>query len=185
MKEMTMYNATESLAEFNKLNVANASKLAALSFENAEKLFKLNIDATKSAFATGVESAQAAASVKDVPELLALRSKVAESGVQNAVGYSRTLYALASEAQAEYTALAEQAWSAYSKGVATFVDQATKAAPAGSEVAVNALKSTFAASTAAFDQLQRAGKQVVDLADASVRAAAVTATKAARGRKAA
>ncbi|MBS0320164.1 MAG: phasin family protein [Proteobacteria bacterium] len=180
-----MYNATESFAEFSKLNVANATKLAALSLENAEKLFKLNLTATKAALATGVQNAQAVASVKDLPEFLALRSKVAESGVQGAVGYSRTLYALASEAQAEYTALAEEAWSAYSKGVAAIVDKASKSAPAGSEVAVNALKSTFAASTAAFDQFQRASKQVVNLADASVRAAAATATKAAKGRKAA
>ncbi len=94
-----MYNATESFAEFNKLNVANATKLAALSLENAEKLFKLNLTATKAALATGVQNAQAVASVKDLPEFLALRSKVAESGVQGAVGYSRTLYALASEAR--------------------------------------------------------------------------------------
>lgn len=180
-----MYNASEPFAEMNKVNVAHATKLAALSMESAEKLFKLNLTATKAVFANGVENVQAAASVKDLPALLALRSKVSEAGVQTAVGYSRTLYALASEAQAEYTALAEAAWSAYSKGIATLVDNASKNAPAGSEVAVNALKSTFAASTAAFDQFQRASKQVVNLADASVRAAAASATKVGKGRKAA
>ena len=76
-----MYNATEQFAEFNKVNVANATKLAALSIENAEKLFKLNLTAAKAAFAQGVEGAQAAASVKDVQELIALRTKYAESGV--------------------------------------------------------------------------------------------------------
>jgi phasin family protein len=180
-----MYNAAEPFAELNKMNVAHATKLAALSMESAEKLFKLNLTATKSAFAHSVANVQAAASVKDIQELIALRSKVTESGVQEAVGYGRTLYALASEAQAEYSSLAEAAWSAYSKSVATLVDKASKAAPAGSDVAVNAFKSTFAASTAAFDQFQRATKQVVSLADASVRAAAASATKATKGRKAA
>lgn len=72
------------------------------------------------------------------------------------------------------------------KGVAAFVDKASKSAPAGSDAAVNAFKSTFAASTAAFDQFQKATKQVVNLADASVRAAASNASKAAtKGRKAA
>jgi len=69
------------------------------------------------------------------------------------------------------------------------VDKASKSAPAGSEVAVNAFKTTIAASTAAFDQFQKASKQVVSLADASVRAAsanAVDASKsAAKNRKAA
>lgn len=181
-----MYNPTEQFAEINKASVANATRLAALSIENAEKLFKLNLTAAKAAFQQGVEGAQAAASVRDVQELMALRAKYAESGVQTALSYSRTLYDLASEAQAEYSSIAEESWASYTKGVAAFVDKASKSAPAGSDVAVNALKSTFAASTAAFDQFQKATKQVVNLADASVRAAAANASKATtKGRKAA
>ena len=184
-----MYNTPEQFAELNKANVAQATKLAALAFENAEKLVKLNLNAAKAALAQGVESASAAASIKDVQELMALRAKYAETGVQAALGYSRGLYDVASEAQAQYSQLAEEAWAAYTKGIAAWVEKASKSAPAGSDVAVNALKSTFAASTAAFDQFQKATKQVVNFADASVRAAAANAanaTKAAsKARKAA
>ncbi|MGH9695997.1 MAG: phasin family protein, partial [Bryobacteraceae bacterium] len=130
-------------------------------------------------FANGVESAQAVAGAKDVQDLMALRAKATEAGLQAAVGYGRLLYALASEAQGDYTALAEEAWNAYSKNVATIVDRASKNAPAGSDAAINAFKSTFAASTAAFDQFQRATKQVANLADASVRAAAQATTRSA------
>ncbi|HEY8244459.1 MAG TPA: phasin family protein [Casimicrobiaceae bacterium] len=182
-----MYSANEQFAEFSKVNVANATRIAALSIENAEKLFRLNLNAAKIALAQGVEGAQAAASVKDVQELLAIRAKYAESGVQTALSYSRTLYDLTSEAQASYSSIAEEAWTSYTKGVAAIVDKASKSAPAGSDVAVNAFKSTFAASTAAFDQFQKASKQVMNLADASVRAAAANATqattKATKGRK--
>ena len=184
--EEAMINANEHFAEFNKVNVANATKFAALSIENAEKLFKLNLNAARIALQQSVEGAQAAASVKDVQELMAIRTKFAESGVQTALSYSRTLYDLASEAQSEYSSMAEELWANYTKGVAAFVDKASKSAPAGSDAAVNAFKSTFAASTAAFDQFQKATKQVVNLADASVRAAAANASKAtAKGRKAA
>ena len=178
-----MYNATEKFAELNQANVSNAIKLASLSIENAEKLVQLNINAAKLAIAQAVEGAQAAASAKDVQELLALRAKLAEVGVQSATGYSRTLYELSSEAQAGFSALAEESWASYTKGVAAWVEKASQAAPAGSDVAVNALKSTFAASTAAFDQFQKATKQVVDLADASVRAAAANAAKVATNAK--
>ena len=174
-----MYNATEQFAELNQANVSNAIKLASLSIENAEKLVQLNINAAKLAIAQAVEGAQAAASVKDVQELFALRDKLTEVGVQSATGYSRTLYELSSEAQAGFSALAEETWANYTKGVAAWVEKASQNAPAGSDVAVNALKSTFAASTAAFDQFQKATKQVVDYADASVRAAAANATKVA------
>ena len=179
-----MYNPTGQFADIGKTNYANAIKLAALSLENAEKIVKLNMSTAKLALAQGVENAQAVASVKDVQELMALRSKLTESGVQTATGYSKTLYELATEAQAEYTAFAEEAWSAYQKGVAAFVENASKNAPAGSDAAVNAFKSTFAASTAAFDQFQKAAKQAVTMADANIRAATAQATKTVKGKRA-
>ena len=180
-----MYNPTEQFAEFNKTSVAQATKFAALNLENTEKLVRFNLGAAKAVFAQSVEGAQAVASVKDVQDLLSLRTKIAEAQVQSAVGYSRHLYELATEAQAGYSALAEEAFGVYTKGMAAWVDKASKSAPAGSDVAVNAFKSTIAATTAAFDQFQKASRQVVSMADANVRAAAATATKAAKGRKAA
>ena len=93
-------------------------------------------------------SANAVTSIKDVQELITLRAKLTEAGVQNALGYSRGVYEIASEAQADFSALAEEAWASYTKGVAAWVEKATKNAPAGSDVAVTALKSTVAATTA-------------------------------------
>jgi phasin family protein len=186
--ETHMYNPTEQFAELNKANVAQASKLAAIAMDNTEKLLHLNLNSAKVVFAQSIENAQAVASVKDVQELIALRTKLAESGVQYALAYSRNLYELASAAQAEYSAVSEEAWSTYTQGFASWVERATQSAPAGSDVAVNAFKSTVAATTAAFDQFQKATKQVVSLADASVRAAAASAVKSAPakgGRKAA
>jgi phasin family protein len=178
-----MYNPTEQFAEFNKTNVAQATKFAAISLENAEKLVKFNLGAAKTVFAQSVESAQAVAAVKDVQDLIELRTKFAEAGVQTAVGYSRHLYELATEAQAEYSALAEEAFGVYSKGITQWVDNASKSAPAGSDVAVNAFKSTIAATAAAFDQFQKASKQVASIADANVRAATAQATKTVKGKK--
>jgi phasin family protein len=184
-----MYSATEQFADFNKVNVAQAAKIAALAMENAEKIVTLNMNAAKVVLAKGVEGANAVASVKDVQDLLAVRARYAETGVETATAYTRSLYEISSQAQAQFTALAEEVWSTYTKDTAAWVEKATKNAPAGSETAVNAFKSTFAASTAAFDQFQKATKQVVSLADASVRAASANAANAVKsatkGRKAA
>jgi phasin family protein len=186
---MTMYNATEQFAEINKAGYDNAVKLASLSLDKAERLAKLNLQAAKVALENSVYTANAVAGIKDVQEFAAVRAKLTEAGVQNALGYSRGVYQIASEAQADFSALAEEAWAAYTKGFAVWVDNATKNAPAGSDVAVTALKSTVAATTAAFDQFSRATKQVVSFADASVRAAAANAANATKpagkGRKAA
>lgn len=183
-----MYNATEQFAELNKANVEQATKLAAVALQNAEKIFQASVDAAKFVLAQGVESASAVASAKDVQEFAAVRAKYAENGIQGALGYSRNVYEIVSETQAQYTALAEEAFAAYTRGLAAWVDKAGENAPAGSDVAVNAFKSTVAATSAAFDQFQKATKQVVSLADASVRAAAANAsaaTSTGKGRKAA
>ena len=175
-----MYNATEQLAEINKAGYDNAVKLATLSLEKAERLTKLNLQAAKVALEQGVYSANAVAGIKDVQEFVTVRAKLTEAGVQNALGYSRGVYQIASEAQADFSALAEEAWAAYTKGVAAWVEKAAKNAPAGSDMAVTALKSTVAATTAAFDQFSKATKQVVSFADASVRAATANAESIAK-----
>jgi phasin family protein len=181
-----MQKATEQFAEINKANVAQATKLAALALANAEKLAKVNLLAAKSALAQGIEGAQAVAAVKDTQQLFALNATLAESGLNAALGYSKSLYEIATEAQAQYAALVEESQAACTKGAAAWVDQASKSAPAGSEAAVNAFRQGFAASTAAFDQFNKASKQVASLADASFRAAADNASKVvatAKGRK--
>jgi len=186
-----MYNPTEQFADLNKAGYANAVKLAELSLDKAERLTKLNLQAAKVAIEQRAYTATAVTGIKDVQELVAVRAKLTEAGVQNVLGYSRGVYQIASEAQADFSALAEQAMAMYTKGMAAWVEQAAKNAPAGSDAAVTALKSTVAATTAAFDQFSKATKQVVSFADASVRAAAKNAAAAAevttspKGRKAA
>jgi len=183
-----MYYATEQVAEMNKANVAQAARLAALVLENAEKLAKVNLLTAKSALAQGIESAQAVAAVKDAQQLFTLNATLAEAGVQAAMGYSQNLYQIATEAQAQFAKLVEESHASYTKGATAWVDQASKSAPAGSEGAVNAIRQGLAASAAAFGQFNQASRQVVSLADASVRAAAANASKVVattKGRKSA
>jgi len=183
-----MYNATQQFAEVNQAGVDGALRLSQISLDNAERLIKVNLEASKAAIEDGVKNVKAVSEVKDLQELIALRAKLAEAGVEKALSYGRSVYEVASEAQAEFTKLVEETLAAYSKGVANFVDRAAKSAPAGSDVAVTALKSTVAATTAAFDTFTKATKQVASFADASVKAATqatASAAKTAASRKAA
>jgi phasin family protein len=167
---MDMYKI-ESLAEINRAAYHNVIRLATLSLDNIERLAKFNLGAAKSLLADGAGSARAITGAKDIQALLAINAELTEAGVESALEYSRGVYGIESEAQAAFSALAEEAWAAYGREVAAWVEQAGKNAPAGSEAAVNVLKSTVAATAAAFDQLSRATKGVTSFADASVRAA--------------
>jgi phasin family protein len=183
-----MYDATEQFAAINQANIAQATRLAALVLENAEKLAKVNLATAKGALAQGVEGAQAAVAIKDVQQLFSLNATMAEASIQAAWGYSKNLYEIATEAQAQCATLVEESHAAYAKGASAWVDQASKSAPAGSEAAVNAFRQGLAASAAAFGQFNQASRQVVSLADAGVRAAAANASKVVattRGRKSA
>lgn len=170
----------DSLAELNKAGCSNAVRLATLSLDQIERLAKLNLNAAKSALAGGVKSAGTIASVKDVPSLMAVNAELAAAGVDTVLGYSRGVYGIGSEGQSEFSAFADEAWAQYTKQVAAWVEQAGKNAPAGSEAAVNVLKSTFAATTAAFDQVSKATKEVASFIDASAHAAAANAASMAQ-----
>lgn len=170
----------ESLAELNQAGVSNAVKLATLSFEQIERLAKFNLNATKSALAGGVRSVGTMGEVKDMQSLLALNAELVAANVDSVLGYSRGVYGIGSEGQSEFSAFADEAWAQYTKQVAAWVEQAGKNAPAGSEAAVNVLKSTFAATTAAFDQVSKATKEVASFIDASAHAAAANAASMAQ-----
>ena len=166
-----MYNATEQFAEFNKVGIEQAMRLAQIAMEKTEQLMKLHMEIAKSAFEDNVKNAKAIADVKDWQEMIAMRARMAENGLEKSLAYSRNVYEVASEAQAEVAELVEQGLAVYTKGMSTMVDRAAKAAPAGSDAAVNALKSTVAATNAAIDTFTKASKQVASFADASMKAA--------------
>ena len=110
-------------------------------------------------------------------ELMALRARIAENALENLMGYSRSLYQVASDAQSEYSRLAEERMARFQKAVTEGVDQAAKAAPGGGDVAVAAIKSQLAATTAAFDSFTKAARNMASYADAA------SASRPAKSRK--
>ena len=171
-----MYAINEYFADFNKSSVDQATKLANATFTGMEQLINLNISAAKTAFDVNTKNFKSLSEITDVQDLVAFRAKVTESGVENALSYSRDAYEVISGTQAEVSKVVEAGMSTLNKNLASVVDKAVKSAPAGSDVAVTALKSTLAATSAAIDSLTKATRQVVDFTDASVRAATAKAT---------
>ena len=179
-----MYAINEYFADFNKSSVDQATKLFDVTFVGIEQLVNLNVWAAKNAFEVNTKHFKALSEITDVQDLVAFRTKFAESGIENALSYSRDAYEVLSGTQAEVSKVLEAGMSTLNKNLASVVDKAVKSAPAGSDVAVTALKSTMAATSAAIESMTKATRQVVDFTDASVRAAsakaatvAATATK--------
>lgn len=170
-----MTTVTNPLAELSSVTVDTAARFTRISMDSTERAFALQLEFAKGALDQAATSAKVLAGAKDVQELLALRTTLAESALEKLMGYSRNLYEVASEAQTELSRLAEERMSTFQQAVSETVDQAAKASPAGGDVAVAAIKSSLAATTAAFDSFTKAAKHVASFADAGVRATATPA----------
>lgn len=176
---MSNFNVNpEQFGELSKNAVETAAQFARVGLESAERMIALNIEAAKVSLEEATKGAKTVSGVKDPQDLNNLRTKVTETGVEFMTGYSKNLYDISNAAQAKYSSLIEERVSAFQKQVVEGIDKAAKNAPAGTDVAFAALKSSMAASTAAFDTLSKAGKQVSTFADNAFKTAAETTTKA-------
>ena len=115
---------------------------------------------------------------KDVQELVSLQASLAQPIVEKAVAYARSVYEITSQSQEEMGKVFEGQVAEINKGVASALDKAAKSAPAGSDVAVAAVKSAIAAANSAYDSMSKAAKQVAEIAEANVAAATNATVKA-------
>jgi phasin family protein len=168
---MIMADFSEQMSELNSTAVLSAARLSKLSLDSAERLLALQLNFAKSALGDVTRTARAASGTQDMQQLLALRTKAAEEAMSQWLEYSRGLYEVASDAQAELSKLAEERLAGLQRAVTESVDQAAKSAPAGSDVAVAAMKSSLAAATAAFDSFTKAARHAASFTDAGMKAA--------------
>ncbi len=158
------------LSEISRAGFDAAAKATRISMDSAERTISVQLEYAKGALTQATLTARAVSQVKDVQDLMSLRSRIAENALENLMGYSRSLYEVASEAQSEYSRFAEERMASFQQAVSETVDQAVKSAPAGSDVAVAAIRSQLAAATAAFDSFTKAAKHVASFTDAGVAA---------------
>ncbi len=173
-----MYATPEQFASANKANVEAALTLANTAFASAERLAALNLNTARTLLEESVANAKALLGAKDIQEIVSLQTTLAQPAIEKAVSYSRSIYEIASQTQEEVSKVVESQFAEVNKNVAAILDKAAKNAPAGSDVAVAAVKSAIAAANSAYDSLSKAAKQVAEIAEANVSAATNATVKA-------
>jgi phasin family protein len=164
---LTMLTAEQMIAA-QKANLETLSGLTAKAFEGVEKLVELNLAATRAALSESAQNAQAALSVKDAQQLLALQAGLVQPMAEKAAAYSRQLLEIAQGTGAVFTKAAEAQAADAQKQFAGLVDNASKNAPAGFESQVAVMKGAVAAANNAYESVQKAVKQAADVAQANV-----------------
>jgi phasin family protein len=170
----------EQVAAAQKANLETLFGLTTKAFEGVEKLVELNLQVVKTTFAENVDNAKKALSAKDAQELLAIQAAAVQPVAEKTLAYTRHLYEIASETQSEFAKVAEAQLAEGSKNVQALVENFAKNAPAGSESTVAIVKSAISAANNAYESVQKATKQAVEIAETNFQAAATAATKAAQ-----
>jgi phasin family protein len=166
-----MYQAPEQLMAWNKTNLETAVRLAGIALEGAERMIDVQLKAAKSAFADGVQQAKMLADVKDPQEFAQIKNTLAQPNLEKATSYFKSIYDAAAATQSEINKLVEGQISEFNTQVVTGLDKAVKSAPAGSEIAVAAVKSAISAANSAYDNLSKSAKQFAEMSQANIEAA--------------
>ncbi len=184
-----MITAPDQFTSANKAKVEALLHLANTAFASAECIAALNLNTARSLLEETVANAKSLLSAKDMQELMNMQASLAQPTVEKAVAYSRNVYQIASQTQEEIGKIFEVQFAEINRNVTSALDKAVKSAPAGSDVAVAAVKSAIAAANSAYDSMTKAAKQVAEIAEANVAAATSATVKAVgaapKGRKAA
>ena len=185
----------EQILAAQKANTETLFGLTNKAFEGVEKLAELNLAASKAVLSDVASHTQALLSVKDAQELLALQAGLIQPLAEKTAAYSRHLYEIASGTGAEFgkafeaeVAEVQNRFAEFGKVFAadaaeaqkTFVALVGNAAKnaAGTETAVDVMKSAVTAASNAFESVQKAMKQAGEVAEANFNTFATTAVNA-------
>src|SRR3974390_1148592 len=180
-----MYVTPEQIQPTTKANVDSLLSLATSQFAAIEKLATLNANVVKAAFEDSVANARALAGAKDVQELVNLQSTFAQPAIEKAIAYSKSVYEVATQTGTEFTKSTERRVTEWNENFVSLLDKAAKNAPAGSDVAVSAVKQMLAAANSAYDNFNKVAQKATEIAEANVAAASETVKGLSKSKKAA
>ena len=172
-----MNKITEQFTTANKAGIESLQTVASTALTSLSNLTLLNLNTACAAIEDSAANTKALLAVKDVQGLLALQKSLAQPAIEKAIAYSRSVYEIVSQSSNGLTQVVEAQVSEANKTLTSAIDKALKNAPAGSEVAVSAVKSAIAAANTAYSNISNAAKQATEMAEANVAAANAATVK--------
>ena len=176
-----MFALPDSILALHRQSLESARAVTLASFAGFEKLAQLNVQAAKASFEEGVEKSLELRDSRDPKALASSLSDAAQPVAEKASAYARHVAAILNETGTEIQKALEKQAAESHRQVSAAVDALAKSAPAGSEGVVTLVRSAMTATNTAWDQVNKATRQAVEIAEANV----VSATEATRAAAAA
>lgn len=171
-----MINTPEQFVEIQKSTFEMFQAVALKSVEGVERLAELNIQAVKASLAESNAQMSAVLAAKDPKAVADMAMAGAQPGADKVTAYAKHVYEISNETGTEIAKLFEKQFAESNKQWSAAMEAMAKNAPAGTEGVVTFVKSAMSAANSAYDQVNKATKQAVEMAEANVAAA----TKAGR-----
>jgi phasin family protein len=179
-----MVTTPEQFLQIQKTALEVFQTATITSIEGLERLAALNVQAAKASIDESTDALKSMTEVKDAKQLADMATGSVQPATDKVTAYYKHVYEIANETGAELAKLFEKQFAESNKQLYAAIDAMAKNAPAGTEGVVTLVKQAVSAANSAFDQVSKATKQAVEVAEANMAAAAKT-TAAGRSRKAA
>jgi len=161
---------TDTSAAWQKAALDATIACTQATLASAEQLFTLNLETARKALEQQTQTARELLSVSDPQQLVAMRAKLAQQGMQQSAAYANSIYEIVSQTQAHLSKLAEEQFARLNQNMAKGAEILGVHAP-GADLATAVLKSSMAASAALLGSLNCAAKQFQELSESSIKAA--------------
>jgi len=165
--------------DFAKSGFNFALFYANTTFDGIERLALLNLATARSVFEASISNFTTLLGAKDVQSFVSLQKELATPSIEKGMEYSRNVISIAAETKDKIAKEVETKVAETNATVSGLVEKALASAPAGSEVAVAAVKTAIKTANEAYEGLNKAAKQAAEVAEASVAAATSATMKAA------
>ncbi|MBM7456179.1 phasin family protein [Oceanisphaera litoralis] len=178
---MSLFNF-EKLQNTQQANLDLVQGLTNNLVASATKLGKLQQDSVTELGAAQFDYAGKLLAVRDIKDLLELQSGFFSPTaiLDRHLSFNREVLSLLTDGQQQFGKFTEQQIAAGSQQLNDMIDQLAGNAPAGTESAVNALKSAVNSANEAYEQAQKAAKEAAEITDKAVKQATEQSEKAAR-----
>jgi hypothetical protein len=165
---MNQDQITAKMAEIQGESLNTAFALSTKAIERAQELADLNFTATNAVFVEAQDGLEQALTVKDPQAFVSYVQSDALAPLGNKLAaHQRAVAKIVREGQVELAEVAEAQLEQFQEGVQNWVNTFAANAPAGSDVFVNALKTSVGTALQGFEQFQAAAKEAAAVAEAN------------------
>jgi phasin family protein len=167
-----MYQIPEQLNDAGKAGIETLASLASTTFGGMEQMAALNLSAARSLLEQSAATSRALLAAGDIDTLRSMQESLVKPDPDKVFDYSRRVYTIANQTREALSKVVESQVSELNANLGTKLDQAVKTAPAGTDLAINALRSALSAANTAYDTMSKVAKQANEIAEANLAAVA-------------